>query len=393
MTGAGGDEALVRPFSGRIVRSSWATRVVSPLHDVLSTADRRAILAANPDTFLHVTSDPEDLPDAGLRDDHDADPNAIALQRLLALGAYGPRVQPAVFAYRMKGLDRRRTGLVAEVAVRGFADGRVLGHEDVQPDRVDRLARRFERVPMQSDLLSLLHRDDQEVAALTAAACAGPVLLELTDVSGVHQAVWPVSAADSVELAGRLSELPLYIADGHHRVAAALQRWELAGRPDDASVLCAIYAEEQVRLYAFHRRVRGPIAVTELVAELARGFAIEPATGPTRTAGAIGLYAGGRWSRLVAREPGLAALDVTVLDEQVLRPVLAVERGDPRLEFVPELADLETAVRACDEDGGALFTLAAMGVDDLVAVAERGEVMSAKSTYVEPKPRTGIFLL
>ncbi|MDP9219923.1 MAG: DUF1015 domain-containing protein, partial [Actinomycetota bacterium] len=143
MTGAGRDEALVRPFSGRIVTSSWATRVVSPLHDVLSTADRRAILAANPDTFLHVTSDPQDLPDPASRDAV-ADPNAIALQRLLNLGAYGPRVEPAVFAYRMKGLDRRRTGLVAEVAVRGFADGRVLGHEDVQPDRVDRLTRRFE---------------------------------------------------------------------------------------------------------------------------------------------------------------------------------------------------------------------------------------------------------
>jgi uncharacterized protein (DUF1015 family) len=88
----------------------------------------------------------------------------------------------------------------------------------------------------------------------------------------------------------------------------------------------------------------------------------------------------------------LPGLDVTMLDEQVLRPLLGIDHGDPRLQFVPDLRDLGATTRECDADGGALFTLHAPGIADLVSVAERHEVMSTKTTYVQPKPRTGIFL-
>jgi uncharacterized protein (DUF1015 family) len=96
--------------------------------------------------------------------------------------------------------------------------------------------------------------------------------------------------------------------------------------------------------------------------------------------------------RSADRPAGVAGLDVSMLDGEVLGPLLGVRRDDGRLEFVPELRDLDIATAACDEDAGALFTLHAPDLDDLVAVADRGEVMSAKSTYVQPKPRTGIFL-
>ena len=89
---------------------------------------------------------------------------------------------------------------------------------------------------------------------------------------------------------------------------------------------------------------------------------------------------------------GVAGLDVTMLDDAVLRPLLGMQGGDSRLEFLPELRNLERTIRACDEDGGVLFTLHAPRLDDLIAVAERGEAMSAKTTYVKPKPRTGVFL-
>jgi uncharacterized protein (DUF1015 family) len=142
--------------------------------------------------------------------------------------------------------------------------------------------------------------------------------------------------------------------------------------------------------------VHGPVAVPELLDALGSGFVVRRAAGPDVGPGSIGLYAAGRWQLLTPREhrnvTGVAGLDVTMLDDHVLRPLLGIQEGDPRLEFLPELRNLEPTIRACDEDGGALFTLQAPRLDDLISVAERREVMSAKTTYVKPKPRTGIFL-
>jgi uncharacterized protein (DUF1015 family) len=167
-------------------------------------------------------------------------------------------------------------------------------------------------------------------------------------------------------------------------------------------VLCSIYAEEQIRLYAFHRRVRGPVDAALALDALAATYEVRAVPGPVQVRGRLGMYAAGRWHELVPRwpravpdpavAPGVAGLDVTLLDETVLRPVLGLAEADRRLEFVPELRDLAETLQACDEDGGVVFSLHAPTMDDLVAVASRGEVMSAKSTYVQPKPRTGIFL-
>ena len=187
-----------------------------------------------------------------------------------------------------------------------------------------------------------------------------------------------------------------YIADGHHRVAAALRAWEADGRPAGASVLCAIYPQDQLSLHAFHRRVRGPLDVPGLLDAVTAHVDVRRAEGPEVVRGSVGLYAAGGWHVLTPAAPerpdGVAGLDVSLLEERVLRPLLGVAGDDPRLEFVPDVNDLAPTLRACDEDGGVLFTLHAPALDDLVSVAERHEVMSAKTTYVRPKPRTGVFL-
>ncbi len=386
---------LVRPVQARLVTSDWAARVVSPLHDVLTESQRRAVLADNPDSYLHVTSDPADLPRAfGEAPSHEA--QARALQRLLDRGAYRCVPEPAVFVYRMLDGGDEHTGVVASLDVAGFADGRVLGHERVQPARVDGLVGHYDRVEMRSELVALFHRADPAVADLTALVCKEPPLLTFTDAGGVEQSVWRAGPDEAAALVAHLDGQRHYIADGHHRVAAAVRRWEQAGRPEGHAVLCAVYPQDQLFLHAFHRRVQGPVDVPALLASLDADFVVRPASGPRVDTGTIGMYAGGRWHLLTPRDhrpaPGVAGLDVTLLDTRVLRPLLGVGEGDPRLEFLPELRDLEPTTRACDEDGGVLLTLHAPHIEDLVEVAERREVMSAKSTYVKPKPRTGIFL-
>ena len=391
--------ALVTTVSAHIVSPSWAPRVVSPLHDVLSEADRRAILADNPDSYLHVTSDPRALP--GPPDEQPSESvQADALRRLRDLGAYAAVPEPALFVYRLSERGRDHTGVIASVAVEGFSTGQVLGHEAVQPDRVASLVRHYQRVPTRSELVALVHPADPLVTDLTARMVERPPLLDFTDASGVSQSVWQAGRSEAAALTRELSAQQLYIADGHHRVAAATQCWEADGRPATATVLCAVYPQQEIELHAFHRRVRGRVEVPVLLQRLATSFDVAPLSGPSDESsvapGTFGLYAAGRWHQLRGRDrrwpPGVAGLDVTMLTEQVLGPVLGIHREDSRLEFVPGLRDLGPTTRACDADGGVLFTLHAPSAEDLMSVADRREVMPSKTTYVQPKPRTGIFL-
>ena len=390
---------LVKSVVGHVVSPQWAARVVSPLRDVLSETERRAILADNPDSYLHVTSDPLALPEL-YGDDAVESVQASALRRLLEIGAYAPVPEPALFVYRLTERGREHTGVIASVAVEGFGDGRVLGHEAVQPQRVAGLVRHYQRVPKRSELVALLHPVDPVVTDLTARVAAQPPLLNFTDASGVTQSVWQAGPLEAEGLIRQLGGEQLYIADGHHRVAAATRCWEMSGRPRTGTVLCALYPQQEIELHAFHRLVRGPVAVPELLERLAAHFDASPIDEPGAASnvppGTIGLYAAGSWRLLRAREPGslqgVAGLDVTMLGAHVLRPLLGISDEDPRLQFVPDLRDIEATKRDCDANAGILFTLHAPSIEDLMSVAERREVMSTKTTYVQPKPRTGIFL-
>lgn len=394
---------LVETVSVHLVAPEWAARVVSPLHDVLSESERRAILADNPDSYLHVTSDPLALPEPP-SDVAAESVQAKALRRLLDLRAYTPVPEPALFVYRLTEGGRDHTGLIAGVAVEGFRDGRVLGHERVQPERVADLIRHYQRVSMRSELVALFHPVDSVVADLTARVVARSPLLNFTDASGAVQSIWQAGPAETAVLTRQLGGQRLYVADGHHRVAAATRLSELSARQRTANVLCTLYPQDEIDLHAFHRHVRGPVAVLPLLEGLTAHFEVtaiqgagdEAGVGSCVGAGCIGLRAGGRWWSLRPRElrrlPGVAGLDVTMLDHQILRPLLGIHPGDPRLEFVPDLRDLGATTRECDAEGGVLFTLHAPRMQDIVSVAERHEVMSTKTTYVQPKPRTGIFL-
>jgi uncharacterized protein (DUF1015 family) len=393
------EHRLVNTAKAHMVTPEWAPGVVSPLHDVLSETERRAILADNPHSYLHVTSDPLALPEPP-GDAVAESLQARALRRLLDLGAYTAMPEPALFVYRLTERGREYTGVIASVALDGFGDGRVLGHEAVQEERVAGLVRHYEHVPMRSELVALFHPVDPVVAELTARVVSRPPLLVFTDAGGVAQSVWHAGPEETVALTRQLSGQRLYIADGHHRVAAATRCWESAGRPETGAVLCVLYPQDAIILHAFHRRLRGPVDVPALLEDLETRFEVSstdvPAHRPDVAPRTIGMYAAGSWRVLRPRErprmAGVAGLDVTMLHELVLRGLLGVDHADPRLQFIPDVRDVGAATRECDADAGVLFTLHAPSIEDLVSVAERHEVMSSKTTYVQPKPHTGIFL-
>ena len=322
-------------MSARIVRAEWADHVVSPMHDVLSREERAAILAERPYSWLHVSRTPEDAPEG-----QEADPEALdeanvaALTRLLDADVFETFHEPALYVYRLGTPEHVQTGIVGEVPPAAFVDDRVLGHEGVQPERVDALGLHLARLGARSTLVALMHRADDDVSKIVD---------EVTE--GRRSAGSDGCRADGLADRRRRRDRPdpraidrqrMYITDGHHRAMASVDLWERAGRPADTGVPVVVFPDDELRMLAFHRRIVGPLPMStdELLAALRERLAVEEVDGRPHERGTFGLYAGGRWFRLVpptTEERGVGSLDVSVLHRDVLEPIFGFGSAEIRV--------------------------------------------------------------
>jgi D-3-phosphoglycerate dehydrogenase len=356
----------VRPLHAQVVRQSCAAEHVSQMLDALPHSERSS--DSEPHARPPRVFDPEAYDDA----------------------------PPGLYLYRLRRGDDEHLGVVSDVSADAFVHGQVRGHEAVQPDRVEALVEHFTAAAVRSELVALLHHYGAGAEAATAEALRTEPLIQFTGPDEWEQTVWRVPDAASRVLAAELSNGVHYIADGHHRVAASLEVWRAAGQPAEAGVMCVIYPFDGLRLLAFHRRVTGPIRPETLRTLLAADFNLREVDGPDGATGCFAVYVDGRWydaSYTGFRLPGAAGLDIAVLNDHVLEPLLGLdELSGNRLEIVSALSGIDDMTKACDEDGGALFVLRPPPMEQLTDVADRGEVMPPKTTYFDPKPYAGIFL-
>jgi uncharacterized protein (DUF1015 family) len=293
---------------------------------------------------------------------------------------------PAVYVYRQVRDGVAFTGVVGEVAVAAFVDGRARGHEAVQAQRVDSLVRHRETPDVPPALVALLHDAGPAFVRTVDELAATPALLDFPGPRGFRQQVWRVPPGDATQaLVVELSAATLYIADGHHRVAAELAAWHRDGEPAGSGVLCVLHPMDGLQLSAFHRRVTGPVDLPALLGLLGETFAVEAtASRPAPATGGFGLYAGGRWHVLTPLDAG-DGLDIELLQRAVL------DRLGQRIEIAPAKTAVDELTRRCDSDEGVLFTLAPPPLTALTRLADAGGVMPPKTTYFEPKPCAGIF--
>lgn len=350
----------VRPFAARVVRPAYARRTVTAMTD--SQDDSGVDLYA-------VAIDPDAYADA----------------------------PPALYVYRQSHGDVVHTGLVCEVAVQAIADGLVREHEAVHQMRVDALVWHHSRTHSPPALVKLLHRAGPAFTDAVSEAQRAEPILDFDGPKGLRQALWRLGGEAAAAVSAELSARPLYIADGHHRTAAALEEWRTGAIGPDAGLLCVVYPLDGLSLSAFHRRVSGPIEAGSLLPLLDGVFDVTKAEErPTPAIGRMGLYVEGQWHevRLAGPRPaGTIGLDVSLLHTHVLDRLPPAPPGRVRtVDTHPEVTPLDELVARCDVDRGALFTLAPPTSEDVVAVADAGEVMPPKATYFEPKPAAGIFL-
>jgi len=396
---------LLAPFAGWLISPEWASSVIAGAYDAKTPAERRVIVESNPLSYLGVTRSRDDLlAQDDSTDDELLQLGADTLTRILATGAFQPTGRPALYVYRLTFAGHAQTGVVGALHVDGFSDGRVLTHENVRPDRAELLSHHLSKVGSTSSPIALTHRADPAVQSILAKAATAPPDVDHI-MEEVHHQVWTLDENDSRAVADLLAESVVYVTDGHHRSAAALAAW--MARPEDHAfhrTLAVLFPDDALRVEAFHRRSpdRDSRALDELMLALATVGSIETVADHEQARpqgrGQVGVYSHGCWFRLtldpIERPGALAQLDVERLRRDVIGHVLGVDELEENsgVDYVPAPTGIEEVIRRCDADGSVGFIVHPTSVEDLMAVADANELMPPKSSYVAPKPRSGIFL-
>jgi uncharacterized protein (DUF1015 family) len=400
--------ATLKPFRALRPPAPLAARVASPPYDVVSTAEARALAKGNLDSFLRVSRPEIDLPE-GI-DEHADAVYAKGAENLAELRRRGvlledPDARLYVYAQRMG--THRQTGLVACASVAEYDADVVKKHEKTRADKEDDRVRHIDTLSAHDEPVFLTYRAVAEIDRAVEEVKRAAPEVDLVTADGVGHQLWVVPAAVGARIEALFREVPaLYVADGHHRSAAASRvHARRRGAPGEHDVfLAVVFPHDQMQILAYNRllrdaRGRSPDA---LLQELGAVMDLAPASDP-RPPGpkAFGVFAGGRWYHARVR-PGsfpsddpVASLDCAIAQDQILAPIFGIAdpRRDKNVDFVGGIrgaAELERRVR--EEGWSMALHLHPTRIEELIAVSDAAQLMPPKSTWFEPKLRSGLFV-
>lgn len=403
----------VKPFRGIRPRPDKVREVASPPYDVMNAEEAREMAGSNPNSFLRVVRAEIDFePDADPHGEEIYARSKANLERLRDSGVMVADDQPCFYVYRLVMGSHAQTGIMLGASVSEYEAGLVKKHEFTRPDKEDDRARHVEVLNANTGPVMLTYKADEAIDAFVHDLCRrqDPVY-DFTAGDGVSHTMWVVQESDDVSKLQRAfaSVDALYIADGHHRSAAS---WRVSRRKQEANpghtgkepynyFLSVAFPDDQLQIMGYHRAVKDlnglePAQLLEKVAEkfeVTRGVEAVPATSRHFT-----MYLDGTWYGLKAR-PGtfsaddpVLSLDVSILQENLLRPLLGIEdpRTDKRVDFIGGIRGTAELERRCARDMRVAFALYPTSVEQLIAIADSGQVMPPKSTWFEPKLRSGM---
>lgn len=411
--------ATVRPFAALRPPKNLAEKVSSLPYDVMSHAEAAAMAAGNPFSFLHVCRADIDTSEALIHAPETYRKSRENLEKFIAAGTLVRDEKPCLYIYRQIMRGRVQTGIVACASVDEYLDGTIRKHELTRKEKeLDRIEH-FDACSAQTEPVFLACRKHDGVAADVREWIRfhAPEYDFRTD-DGVSHIFWKIGDDAVIEsIRGGFAEVPaLYIADGHHRTAsaAAVSARRRAARPDFGGneefnfLMAVIFFDEDLFIMDYNRVVRdlNGLGADDFLKKLGEKFDAVPVPyskdgyAPKRRH-EFGMFLDGRWFSLTAK-PGtfddahpIGSLDCSVLQENLLAPILGIEdpRTNPRIDFVGGIRGIPELERRCREEGDAVaFSLYPVTMADLFRVADAGEIMPPKSTWFEPKLRSGLFV-
>ena len=404
---------LIKPFAGLRPAPGRAAAVAAPPYDVMNEQEARAMVAGRPLSFLHISRPEVDLPPG--TDPYAPAVYAKARENLESLCTAGVLVRdPAAryYCYRLTMGRHVQTGLVAAASVAAYDAGRIKKHEFTRPVKEDDRVRQIDALNAQTGPAFLVYRATPAIDQVLTRVSAAAAEVDFTAPDGVRHELWAI--ADQPDIDGLTSAFAgldaLYIADGHHRSAAA-SRVAAARRAADPAptgdrpydwFLSVIFPHDQMQILPYNRLVRDLQGQTPqaFLERLAGDFTVTATAAPVQPQGPgrFGMYLAGRWYQLdldpalIPADP-VARLDVSLLQDHLIAPLLGITdpRRDERIDFVGGIRGLAPLSDRVDAGEMAVaFSLHATPMDALMAVADLGAVMPPKSTWFEPKLADGL---
>jgi uncharacterized protein (DUF1015 family) len=372
----------------------------------MSSTEARDIARGNPFSFLRVSKPEIDLPDKIDPYAHQVYEKGRAnFSRLIADGALRQDAQPCFYFYRQIMGKHRQTGLVAAASCQDYLDGVIKKHEFTRPDKEDDRVRHIESLNSQTGPVFLAARATQQIDALASSQTSQIPDTDFVATDGIRHSGWTVREPGTIEaIRNAFAAIPcLYIADGHHRSAAAARVFQSRkGSGHSAFFLSVIFPHNQLQILPYNRVLKDLNGLTppQLLEKLEAIFDFSGGRAQPSAKHQLGLYLEGQWQalrfrpELTAGRAPLESLDVSLLQEHVLGPIFGIDdqRTSKRINFVGGVrgpSELEKLVNT--KEYACALSMFPTSMEDLMAIADGGGIMPPKSTWFEPKLRDGMF--
>lgn len=410
--------ATVRPFAALRPPAAYAEQVSSLPYDVMNHEEAKAMASGKPTSFLHICRSDIDLSDASRI--HEPEAYAKARENLVRFEKEGILVRderPCFYIYRQIMHGRVQTGIVGCASVDEYLDGTIKRHELTRAEKeLDRI-NHFDACSAQTEPVFLAYRKHEEISrTINEWIKFHRPDYDFKTEDGVVHLLWKVDGEDAISavLKGFEEVDSLYIADGHHRTAssAAVSKMRRESCPDYTGneefnyLMAVIFCDEDLFIMDYNRVVKdlNGCSEEEFISRIKEKFVVEPVEttqgySPTGKH-EFGMLLSGQWYSITARQglypedDPIESLDCAILQNLVLQPILGIDdpRTSERIDFVGGIRGLKELEKRCATDMKIAFSLYPVTMEDLFRVADAGEIMPPKSTWFEPKLRSGLFV-
>ena len=400
----------IKAFQGLRPGAALVSQVACVPYDVVDRNESAALAQGNPHSLLHVDRAEIDLPENV--DPYSPQVYAKALENFQRLQADGSLVResaPCIYLYQQRMGTHTQTGVAAVCHIEDYENDIIKKHEKTRRDKEDDRTRLIDTISADTGPVFLTYRDSAEINTLVTRAQSGAPFFDFTAPDGIQHTVWRLEGGNDIVKA--FGKIPVsYVADGHHRTASAVRvgRERREKNPHHTGdenynwFLAVLFPASQLQILPYNRSVHDLNGHTyeSFLAEISKRFTITPNVAPAPTEpGSVSMYLGGKWLGLtwtIAPDSDpISRLDVTVLQEQLLAPILGIDdpRTSKRIDFVGGIRGPGELVRLVDSGKGAVaFSMYPTTVDQLMDIADANQIMPPKSTWFEPKLRSGLFI-
>ncbi|MDP3277080.1 MAG: DUF1015 family protein [Deltaproteobacteria bacterium] len=400
--------ATIFPFAALRPARGLEAEVASPPYDVINTREARAYSQGKPNSYLFV-SRPEIALAEGT-DEHSDEvylQGKIALEAMITSGALVADPTPRLYIYAQTMGAHRQVGLVGCASVDAYDSGDIKRHEKTRADKEDDRTRHIDQMGAHDEPVFLTYRAQPAIDEAIFSVCQRTSEVDITTSDGVRHELWSTNEHETHTLAALMESVAaLYIADGHHRSAAASRVHALrAGQPGEHDrFLAVVFPHDQMQILPYNRLVRDLEGRSQeaLLERLASVFELTKTSETTPTSRhEVGLFVGGQWYRARVRDglwdasDPVASLDCSIVQERVLSSIFGVTdpRKDSHVDFVGGIRGTQELERRVHEEGWSLgISMFPTQIDELLAVSDAGLLMPPKSTWFEPKLRSGLFV-